>query len=188
MLGSLILIKARDALLSPFSQRFYQEDNSADPARNLVHVLLDPASNALISPAQDATVAAVTAAVNALAVTSTANAAQLATANNQATATTLLAAILTALGSSLHVGGTVNDAQSAPFSGAIAMMVGTTYAPQRAVGVLCSIAGNVEFALADGSTLTLPVNVGWEWEPYKFACAGIVAAGTTATASYYNLK
>lgn len=81
---------------------------------------------------------------------------------------------------------TVSDAQSAPFAGAIAMTVGTTYAAQRSVGVLCTIAGNAEFQFPDGSTLTLPVNPGWQTFP--FAVTQIVAAGATATATYFNLK
>ena len=80
----------------------------------------------------------------------------------------------------------VNDGESAPFAGAVALTVGTTYAAQRSVGVLCTVAGNVEFQFPDGSTLTLPVYVGWKTFP--FAVTQIVAAGTTATATYFNLK
>jgi hypothetical protein len=81
---------------------------------------------------------------------------------------------------------TVSDAQSAPFAGAVAMTVGTTYPAQRSVGVLCTGAGNVTFQFSDASTLTLPVAVGWQIFP--FACTEIIAAGTTATATCYNLK
>jgi len=95
-------------------------------------------------------------------------------------------AILAALGSPLQVGGTVNDAQSAPFQGAVAMTVGTTYAAQRSVGVLCTVAGNVQMTLADGSSIMLPVTPGWQTFP--FAATQIVGAGTTATATFYNLK
>ena len=94
--------------------------------------------------------------------------------------------ILTAMGSPLQAGGAVSDAQSAPFAGAVAMTVGTTYAAQRSVGVNCTAAGNVEFQFLDGSTLTLPIYVGWQTFP--FACTQIVTSGTTATATYFNLK
>ncbi len=80
----------------------------------------------------------------------------------------------------------VTDLQSAPFAGAVAMTVGTAYPAQRSVGVLCTVAGNVEFQFPDGSTLTLPVFAGWQIFP--FAVTQIVAAGTTATATYFNLK
>lgn len=78
------------------------------------------------------------------------------------------------------------DVNGSPFQGAVAMTVGTTYAAQRSLGVVCTVAGNVTFQLADGSTLTLPAAVGWQTFP--FAVTQIVAAGTTATATYFNLK
>lgn len=80
----------------------------------------------------------------------------------------------------------VFDTQSSPFQGAVAMTVGTTYAAQRSVGVLATVAGNVQFQFPDSSTLMLPAFVGWQTFP--FACVEIVAAGTNATATYYNLK
>ena len=80
----------------------------------------------------------------------------------------------------------VADSQSAPFAGAVAMTVGTTYSAQRSVGVLATVAGNVQFQFPDASTLTLPVFVGWQTFP--FAATQIVSAGTTATATYFNLK
>ncbi|MCW2317586.1 Flp pilus assembly pilin Flp [Rhodoblastus acidophilus] len=80
----------------------------------------------------------------------------------------------------------VSDVQNAPFSGAVAMTVGTVYAAQRSLGVLCAASGNVQMLLSDGSGLTLPVTPGWQTFP--FAVIQVVAAGTTATASYFNLK
>jgi hypothetical protein len=80
----------------------------------------------------------------------------------------------------------VSDLQSAPFSGAVAMTAGTTYAAQRSLGVLCTSSGNVQMQLSDGSSLALPVTGGWQTFP--FAVVQIVAAGTTATATYFNLK
>ncbi|MBB4199022.1 hypothetical protein GGD83_002833 [Rhodoblastus sphagnicola] len=81
---------------------------------------------------------------------------------------------------------TVSDTQSAPFSGVVAMTAGTVYGAQRSVGVLCTSSGNVQLQLSDGSGLTLPVAPGWQTFP--FAVVQIVAAGTTATASFFNLK
>jgi hypothetical protein len=40
--------------------------------------------------------------------------------------------------------------------------------------------------LGDGSFLILPVGLGWQTFP--FAVTQIVASGTTAAASFYNLK
>jgi hypothetical protein len=80
----------------------------------------------------------------------------------------------------------VSDIQSAPFAGVVALSAGTVYAAQRSLGVLCSTAGNVQLQLSDGSSVTLPVAPGWQTFP--FAVVQIVAAGTTAAASYFNLK
>ncbi len=80
----------------------------------------------------------------------------------------------------------VSDMQSAPIQGAGAMTVGATTTAQRSVGVLCTAPGNVEFQFPDSSTLTLPVFVGWQTFP--FAVTQIVSAGTTATATYFNLR
>ncbi|MCI4680163.1 hypothetical protein K9U39_10905 [Rhodoblastus acidophilus] len=80
----------------------------------------------------------------------------------------------------------VYDTQSAPFAGAVAMTPGTIYAAARSVGVLCTVAGNVTFQFSDSSTATIPVSAGWQTFP--FACMQIVVAGTTASATYYNLK
>ena len=66
------------------------------------------------------------------------------------------------------------------------MAPGTVYPAQRSVGVLCTSPGNVELQFPDASTLTLPAAVGWQTFP--FACTQIVSAGTTATATYFNLK
>jgi hypothetical protein len=96
------------------------------------------------------------------------------------------ASILAALGTPLQAGGTVNDAQSAPCPGVVAMTVGTTYAAQRQLGVLCTTAGNVSMTFIDGSTLVLPVYVGWQ--TFFYCVTTINASGTTATAAYYNLK
>ena len=66
------------------------------------------------------------------------------------------------------------------------MTVGVNYAAQRSIGVLDTVAGNVTFTFADASTITLPVYVGWNTFP--FAVTSISASGTTATATYYELK
>ncbi len=80
----------------------------------------------------------------------------------------------------------VQDTQSLGAQGAVAMSVGTTYAAQRNVGVVCTTAGNVVFMFPDGSTITVPVAVGWQI--FHFSVTQIVSAGTTAVATYYNLK
>lgn len=80
----------------------------------------------------------------------------------------------------------VSDTQSAPFQGAVAMVVGTAQTAQRSVGILATAAGNVAMTLADASTITLPVYIGWQTFP--FAATAINSSGTTATATYFNLK
>ncbi len=79
-----------------------------------------------------------------------------------------------------------SDPNNLAFQGAVTMTVGTVYASQRSVGVLATSGGNVVFQFPDSSTLTLPVAVGWQTFP--FACTEILSAGTTATATYFNLK
>jgi len=96
------------------------------------------------------------------------------------------ATALTVQGSAAGVALPVADSNSAAFAGAVAMTVGTLYAPQRAVGVLATNAGNVQFLFPDASTLTLPVIIGWQTFP--FACTQIVASGTNAPATFFNLK
>ena len=77
------------------------------------------------------------------------------------------------------------DPNNMSFQGVVSLTVGTSAPPQRSVGILCTVAGNVNFQLADGSTITLPVTPGWQVFP--FACGGILSSGTTATATYFNL-
>lgn len=81
---------------------------------------------------------------------------------------------------------TVSDSQSAPFAGAVAMTVGSTYASGRTIEVDCTVAGNVVFQFPDGTTRTRAVVIGTQTFPY--ACTQIVSSGTTATASFYNMK
>jgi hypothetical protein len=93
-----------------------------------------------------------------------------------------LASIVSALSGTLSV----SDPSNAPFSGVVAMTVGTTYAPARSVGILCAVAGIVEFQFPDNSTIAIQVSPGWQ--SFPFACTQIVAAGTTANATFSNLK
>jgi hypothetical protein len=80
----------------------------------------------------------------------------------------------------------VADYQDASFAGAVAMTVGTTYAPQRAIGANCSVAGNMSVTFVDASTLAVPVQVGFQTFP--FAVTAVNTGGTTATCTYVNLK
>jgi hypothetical protein len=75
-----------------------------------------------------------------------------------------------------------SDYQNSPYQGAAPMTVGTTCTPGRGVGVYCTVAGNVEFQFANGSTLLEAVFAGRTTFPY--AVTQIVSAGTTATATY----
>ena len=73
-----------------------------------------------------------------------------------------------------------------PFSGAVNMVVGTAQAAQRAVLIVCTVAGNVQLSFVDNSTITFPVAVGPTCFPGEFTT--VVGAGTTATATFTNLK
>lgn len=79
-----------------------------------------------------------------------------------------------------------SDPNNAAFQGVVVMTVGVVYPVQRSVGILATISGNVTFEFTDNSTINLPVFAGWQTFP--FACKEIVSSGTTATASYYNMK
>lgn len=81
---------------------------------------------------------------------------------------------------------TVFDANSAAFQGVVAMTVGTTYAVGRSVEINCTVAGNVSVTFPDASVLVFPVAVGFQ--TYPFAVTAINSSGTTATATYGNLK
>jgi hypothetical protein len=80
----------------------------------------------------------------------------------------------------------VADYQDTPFQGAVAMTTGTTYASQRSLGANCTAAGNLSLTLADGSTLVVPVSVGWQTFP--LAVTAVNSSGTTATCNNSNLK
>lgn len=75
--------------------------------------------------------------------------------------------------------------REASFGGAVAIAPGTDQPPLRAVAIACTVAGTVTLKLADGSMLAVPVQTGFSILP--FAVRTVVAAGTTATASYANL-
>jgi len=72
------------------------------------------------------------------------------------------------------------------FQGAVAMTPGAAQAAQRSIGMACTLSGNVALVFADGSTLAVPVQVGWSLFP--FAVTTVATAGTTAACVYSNLK
>ena len=75
----------------------------------------------------------------------------------------------------------------ASYRGGVAMTVGTlTYQAWRGVGVNATVAGNVSIQMADGSAIVVTVPVGWT--ELKFSAVGINSSGTTATATYYDLR
>lgn len=73
-----------------------------------------------------------------------------------------------------------------PYQGAVAMVVGTAQTAQRAVRIACTAAGNVSFTYTDGTTDVIPVQVGLS--VWAGAITTVNTAGTTATATYANLK
>ena len=82
----------------------------------------------------------------------------------------------------------VADANSAPFTTAVAMTAGgSSVAPGRAVEIICTTAGNVSLQLSGGSAHVIPVVIGRQVVP--FAATGINSgANTTAVAAYANLS
>ena len=83
----------------------------------------------------------------------------------------------------------VLDSNSAAFQGKISgvdMTVGQVYTPGRSIRINCTVAGNVSLTLPDGSIEIIPVSVGYQTFP--FAVTQINVSGTTATATYANLK
>lgn len=73
-----------------------------------------------------------------------------------------------------------------PPQGAVAMVVGTAQTAQRAMRVNCTVAGNVSFTYADGTTDTVMANVGTSY--FAGAITTVNTNGTTATATYANIK
>jgi hypothetical protein len=74
-----------------------------------------------------------------------------------------------------------------PYQGAIAMTAGSAVAAQRAIRVVCTVAGNITLTYADGSTDTVPVDVGLTIIPGAFTQVAIPNSGG-ATATFANLK
>ncbi len=73
-----------------------------------------------------------------------------------------------------------------PYQGIVPMTVGTTYPAQRALRINCTSAGNVSVTYADGSVDVLPMNVGLSYVAGAFTAVN--SSGTTATATYANVK
>ena len=71
-------------------------------------------------------------------------------------------------------------------TGAVAMTVGTSYAEARQLFINCTAAGNVALTFTDSTVLVVPVLAGLTILPW--AVTAINTSGTTATATYANLK
>lgn len=79
------------------------------------------------------------------------------------------------------------DPVNASFTTAAALTVGAAdVAVGRAVGLVCTGAGNVSLKLSVTAAYVVPVNVGLSVLP--FAAVGVNASGTTATCTYANLS
>ena len=70
-----------------------------------------------------------------------------------------------------------------PFSGVVAMTVGSPVAAQRSIGANCSAGGSATIVMADGSSVTVPLSAGWQTFPF----AATQVAATTATCTFYQL-
>jgi spore coat protein U-like protein len=71
-------------------------------------------------------------------------------------------------------------------AGAVTPSDTITFAAQRAIGAVCTVAGNVKFGWSDGSTWTVPLNAGLN--QLSWAVNQVFATGTTATCTYAVLK
>ena len=70
--------------------------------------------------------------------------------------------------------------------GSVPVAVDADVTPGRQLKINCSVAGNVSVTFADGSVDSLSVGVGTTILPW--AVKKVNGAGTTATATYSNLK
>ncbi len=71
-------------------------------------------------------------------------------------------------------------------TGAQAMAVGTSYPEARQLLINCTVAGNVAVTFTDSTILVIPVIAGLTILPW--AITAVNTSGTTATATYANLK
>lgn len=71
------------------------------------------------------------------------------------------------------------------YRGAVEIVPGTEDTPGRGVAITCTTMGTVAFLLADGSTLSVPIDTGFTVLP--LAARTVNPAGTTAIATYANL-
>ncbi|WP_174300904.1 hypothetical protein [Caulobacter sp. S45] len=78
------------------------------------------------------------------------------------------------------------DQNGAAVGGFIAIPApGATVTAGRGIAAVCSAGGQASFVASDGSTLTVPLNVGFN--QFGFSVVQ-VQAGATATCTYTNLK
>lgn len=80
------------------------------------------------------------------------------------------------------------DPNNAAYQGVVPMTVGTTYPAQRGVGAYCTAASSatMTLTLSDGSTIALPLSVGWQ--QFSFAATAVASTVGTLTCTFYNLK
>lgn len=79
------------------------------------------------------------------------------------------------------------DGNNAAFQGEVTLTVGTAdTVARRSLKIMCTAAGNVAVTYADGSTGIWPVAVGTTTLPISITTVN--SSGTTATATYANLK
>ena len=76
------------------------------------------------------------------------------------------------------------DPNNAAFQGAVLMTVGTTYTAQRSLAAVCTTVGNITVTFADASSMTVPVNLGYQAFPYAITAV----SASTATCTFNNLK
>ncbi len=82
----------------------------------------------------------------------------------------------------------VADAQSAAFQGVASVTPGSTVSPQRSLGYVCTVPGNITITLPDGSTITLPIQTGGgAFQTLPFAVTNL-ALGSGTAGTFWNLK
>lgn len=82
---------------------------------------------------------------------------------------------------------TTTDQNGAAFSTAAPMTAGQTYAAGRSVGINATATGNITLITSGGSTITLPIYVGWNTYPFAVTSFSWPASGA-GVGAVFNLN
>jgi len=77
---------------------------------------------------------------------------------------------------------------SASYQGVVSITPGSLTTPGRAIGYVCTAAGNITLDLVDGSSITLPISTAaGAFQVLPFAVSNL-ALGTGTAGQFWNLK